>query len=137
MWSPLKVHHPRANSLISPVPMTKPPSCPAISINIWVLSRAWAFSYVRSCVLPSCPISWKCCITAGVISISLDVIPRSSISLWAFVRVRLLVPKPGIVTPMIPSRGKPIKSKVATVLKRASVESRPPEIPITTFFAPV
>ena len=75
--------------------------------------------------------------TAGVISISLDVIPRSSISLWAFERVRLLVPKPGIVTPMIPSRGKPIKSKVATVLKRASVESRPPEIPITTFFAPV
>jgi len=51
--------------------------------------------------------------------------------------VRLVVPKPGIVTPIIFLRDKPNLSKVLTQTSKASVESNPPEIPITAVLAPV
>ena len=41
------------------------------------------------------------------------------------------MPKPGIVTPIMPFRSKPSLSNVRVATNRANVESNPPEIPIT------
>ena len=46
-------------------------------------------------------------------------------------RVLLVVPKPGMVTAMMPSRGLPKRSKARTVTRSASAESSPPEMPMT------
>ena len=55
------------------------------------------------------------------------------ISSTALSCVRSVVPKPGIVTPMIPLRSNPSTSNVRTATRRASVESNPPDMPITRF----
>ena len=46
--------------------------------------------------------------------------------------MRSVVPKPGIVTPIIPFLSRLSLSKAKIQTKRASVESSPPLIPITT-----
>ena len=48
-----------------------------------------------------------------------------------------VVPKQGIVTDKIFSRGIFNMSKALAVTRRANVESRPPEIPTTAWAAPV
>ena len=65
--------------------------------------------------------------------ISCIVMPRRSIRVIALLYVLSVVPKPGIVTPTIPSLLIPSLSKVFTHTKRASVESNPPLIPRMTF----
>ena len=69
--------------------------------------------------------------------ISLKSHPNSLISSTAFKYVLSVVPKPGIVTACIPFLSSPNASKAFTVTRSANVESRPPEIPITTFEHPV
>ena len=64
--------------------------------------------------------------------ISRIVIPRLSISTIALLYVRSVVPNPGIVTPIIPLRLNPNLSKVFAATSKASVESKPPLIPIMT-----
>ena len=134
IWSPLYVAHPNASSDRSPVPSTMPPTWLAMSISSWVRSRACEFSYVTSCTFMSCPISAKCCLTAAVIDISREVTFSDFISSTALSCVRSVVPKPGIVTPMIPLRSNPSTSNVRTATRRASVESNPPDMPITRFW---
>ena len=56
--------------------------------------------------------------------------PRCSIRATALVRVRSVVPKPGIVRPWTSRRSRPSMSQVVTATKSASVESRPPEMPM-------
>ncbi len=131
MWSPLYVHHPRASSDKSPVPITMPFVWLAMSMIICVLSRACEFSYVASLNEGSCEMSLKCCSHAGTTEISRIVIPRASIRPHALPLVREVVPKPGIVTPIILSRVHPNLSAASTVTRSARVLSSPPEIPST------
>ena len=49
----------------------------------------------------------------------------------ALVFVRSVVPKQGMVTQMIPRLSRLSMSKALTVTRSASVESRPPEMPMT------
>ena len=56
--------------------------------------------------------------------------PRCSIRSRALVRVRCVVPKPGIVSPWISRRSRPSRSHVLTATSSASVESSPPETPM-------
>ena len=67
-------------------------------------------------------------------SISRSATPDARASARAFSSVRAVVPKPGMVTARIPSRGRPSRSKVRSTTSRASVESRPPESPRVTRF---
>ena len=117
---------------MSPVPITMPPSLLARSIRIWVLSRAWEFSYVASCTDGSWSMSLKCCSTAGPIGISIPVTPRAFIRSHALFLVRDVVPNPGIVTPMISLRERPVLSNARAATSRASVLSRPPDMPMIT-----
>ena len=137
MWSPLYVAHPRANSERSPVPITNPPCLFAKSINNCVRSRACVFSYVTSCTSGSCPKSAKCCIQASLMLISTNVAPSFFIISTALVYVRLVVPKPGIVTPIIFERSMPNLSHVFAQTSKARVESNPPLMPNTIVFNPV
>ena len=135
MWSPLYVDHPRAISDKSPVPITKPLFWLAMSIRIWVRSRAWVFSYTVSRSSLGCPISFKWTLQASFISISFNEQPNVSINLTALIYVRLVVPKPGIVIAIIPFLSKPSLSNVLMQINKAKVESSPPDMPTTTLFA--
>ena len=137
MWSPLYVAQPSADSDKSPVPITMPLSWLAISINTCVRSLACAFSYVTSCRFGSCPISWKCCVTDAEMSISRNVHPSSIAKERAFSLVRLVVPKQGIETAVMPLGSNCIASKARTVASNAKVESNPPDRPITTWRQPI
>ena len=63
--------------------------------------------------------------------ISRMVVPRLFISSMALLYVRSVVPNPGIVTAIISLWSFFRMSKEWAVTSRASVESSPPEIPIT------
>ena len=75
--------------------------------------------------------SRKCCSQAARMEISRRVMPSDAIRARALSCVRSEVPKPGMVTPMMPSRGSFKRSKAAMATMSASVESSPPEMPIT------
>jgi len=64
---------------------------------------------------------------------SLKVHPNFSIIETALVYVLSVVPKPGIVTAIIPFLSRFNLSKALAVTNNANVESRPPEIPTTAF----
>ena len=81
--------------------------------------------------------SLKCCSTAAAMEISRKLTPRLSARPEALFFVRLVVPKPGIETAVIPVRGRCRESKARTVTSSAKVESSPPERPITADFPPV
>ena len=76
------------------------------------------------------PISWKVSSASALMSIVSAETPRCSIRARALVRVRWVVPKPGIVRPWISRRSRPSMSQVVTATSSASVESRPPEMPM-------
>ena len=137
MWSPLKVAQPSASSERSPVPTTKPPIWLAMSIKICVRSRACEFSKVTLYSFGSCPISRKCCCTASTIGILRKGMPSKPARCSALLRVRAVVPKPGIVTVTIPARSRPRISKARMITSSPSVESSPPERPNVTFLEPV
>ena len=63
------------------------------------------------------------------------VAPIRSARMTALFLVRSVVPKQGIVTAKISVLGRPRRSAVFAATKSASVESKPPEMPITIFFA--
>ncbi len=69
----------------------------ALSISIRVRILAWEFSYAASGVFPSCPMSLRCCLTDFAIEIVSIFTPSPSQRRSAFVFVRFVVPKPGIV----------------------------------------
>ena len=69
--------------------------------------------------------------------ISLIATPRFSINLTAFECVRVVVPKPGIVIPIMPLRSSFRRSKVLTAISRANVESKPPDIPTVSVLHPI
>ena len=75
--------------------------------------------------------SAKCWRTAAVMSTSRSVAPRASESRSALPFVRLVVPKPGMVMARMPSRGRPSRSKARWQTSSASVESSPPDTPMT------
>ena len=81
--------------------------------------------------------SLKCCSTAAWIETSRKLTPRSRASDSALDLVRCVVPKPGMDTAVIPVRGRPKASNARTVTSSASVESRPPERPMTAALVPV
>ena len=66
------------------------------------------------------------------ISTSRAVTPSCRIKAQALPRVRLLVPKPGIVKAPMRWRGTAKASIVLQVTSRDSVESSPPEMPMDT-----
>ncbi len=66
--------------------------------------------------------------------ISAKLQPRLSVNACAFDLVLSVVPKQGMEIPKIPFLFIPISSKAFTAARRASVESRPPEIPMTAVF---
>ena len=70
-------------------------------------------------------------------STTLRVQPRRSTIFMALVLVLSVVPKQGMVTHMIPRRSRPSMSNVRAVTSSASVESSPPEIPITAVLHPM
>ena len=109
-------------------------------------SLACPFSYVTSCTSGFCPISRKWIFTASFISTSINVAPRHFMRFTALSYVLSVVPNPGIVTAAISLWSFPSRSKAFTVTRSASVESRPPDIPITAvlqlvcsnrFFSPI
>ena len=65
------------------------------------------------------------------IGISLAVMPSATIRSQALPLVLLLVPRPGIVTPMMRFRSQPSLSNASTATINANVLSSPPDIPIT------
>ena len=69
--------------------------------------------------------------------ISLSVAPSFSLILTALLYVLSVVPKQGIVTHVIPFLSSPERSNALTVTSSASVESSPPDIPITALLQPV
>ncbi len=69
-------------------------------------------------------------------SISSAVAPTARISCQAWLRVRLLVAKPGIVKASTLRRGSFSSSIARAQTISACVESSPPETPITSFFVP-
>jgi hypothetical protein len=79
--------------------------------------------------------SAKCCFTAAPIGTVRNVTPSASANFSAFDRVRPLVPKPGIVTANAIDLGNPARSNPFNITSRASVESNPPDKPITADFA--
>ena len=81
--------------------------------------------------------SAKCRFTASVILTSLKLTPYASASFSAFDFVLFVVPKQGIVTAVMPLRSSLRRSKACTVTIKASVESSPPDKPITAFLMPV
>ncbi len=85
----------------------------------------------------SCPISFRCWVTAFTIGISFTVTPADFISARALLYVLPVVPNPGMVIPMMFCRGRFSKSKVLTATSNASVESSPPETPMVIVFTPV
>ena len=76
----------------------------------------------------------KCCLTLASIEISFKVIPRSPASLTALFFVLFVVPKPGIVTAIIPLVSRFIFLKALYITSSARVESSPPETPTTALF---
>jgi len=68
--------------------------------------------------------------------ISFIVTPSDFIKSIALLYVLSVVPKPGIVMPRISLDGLPISFIASTATRSASVESRPPEMPITQPFEP-
>ena len=131
MWSALYVAQPSASSDRSPVPTTRPPTWFATSISICVRSRAWAFSYVTEWSFSSWSMSAKCWRTAFVMLTSRSVAPRASARTSELPCVRSVVPKPGMVTATMPEWSMPRMSKARAVTSRASVESSPPDTPMT------
>ncbi len=81
--------------------------------------------------------SEKCCSTALLIGISIAETPSSRIISVALPCVRPVVPKPGIVMPVIPLRSSPRMSKAFTATSSASVESSPPDMPTVRCLHPV
>ena len=63
--------------------------------------------------------------------------PIALISRSAWSSVRVLVAKPGIVTPRMLVRGRPSGSIARAHTSSAWVESSPPETPITSFLMPL
>ena len=106
-----------------------------------VRSRAWTFSKVRSlqasrrhagqggaerldvhaagsrCRTGAWPISWKVSSASALMSIVSEETPRCSIRSRALVRVRWVVPKPGIVRPWTSRRSRPSMSQVVTATR--------------------
>mgnify|MGYP002624032005 CR=1 FL=1 len=58
--------------------------------------------------------------------------PAPTHAFMALLRVRPVVPKPGMVMPVTPLRSSPRRSKARTAIISAKVESRPPEMPTTS-----
>ena len=75
--------------------------------------------------------SAKCCSTALPMFTSRKSVPSSAASSSALERVRLVVPKQGMVTAKIPLRSRPSRSKALAVMRTARVESSPPDSPTT------
>ena len=73
----------------------------------------------------------------GRMSISAPVTPSASISRQAFVFVVVEVANPGMVYPSTLRREQPSSSIARQATSSAWVESRPPEMPRTTFSMPV
>ena len=78
--------------------------------------------------------SEKCPVTASFISISAKSVPRAPASTSAFERVRLVVPKQGIVTESMDFLSIPRISTATAATSAARVESSPPESPRTRPF---
>ena len=74
---------------------------------------------------------------AGRMSISSALAPTARISCHAWFLVRVLVAKPGMVYARMLRRGSFSSSMARAHTMSACVESRPPETPMTSFFAPV
>ena len=72
-----------------------------------------------------------------MISTSFKEAPSFFVSVQALVYVRSVVPKQGMVTAVISDGDRPSREKAREVTSSASVESRPPEIPMTALLQPV
>ena len=75
--------------------------------------------------------SAKCWRTASTMLTSRSVAPSASAMTVALPCVRSVVPKPGMVTAMMPERSIPRMSKARAQTSSASVESSPPDTPMT------
>ena len=73
--------------------------------------------------------------TVAVMGTSWKVTPSSSHSVWALLRVRLVVPKQGIVTARMSVVARCSIRMARTVTSSARQLSRPPEMPITAVLA--
>ena len=76
--------------------------------------------------------SAKCCNAASLMEISFVCMPKRRINSNAFWYVRSVVPNPGMVTPNTWVLGIFKKSQALTATNICSVESKRPDMPITS-----
>ena len=133
IWSPLYVAQPSADSDKSPVPYY---NASKLIGNIHQYLCAFSCLCIFICdimligVLSN--IVKMLCHRCGKYQFPETYIPASIAKERAFSLVRLVVPKQGIETAVIPLGSNCIASKARTVASNAKVESNPPDRPITT-----
>ena len=102
-----------------------------MSSSTIVRSRACAFSKTTLWSFRSWPMVSKCFFTLSPIGITRSSAPSCSAIVMALFFVRSVVPKQGMVTATMFLRGSEQRSMALAQASMTSVESTPPETPIT------